>query len=159
MIRKFFLATIFLISQIQFISAQLPVIERIEPANWWIGFKDQSLQLLVRGNNISKKNVFVNYPGIKLVNVQKVENINYLFINLEISSSTKTGTFPILFKENGKKDVEFNYELKKMMTIIRKRSHNDVHLEGCSVSLNKTPIKFLSIFFVGRSCYFVGLNF
>lgn len=112
MIRKFFLATIFLISQIQFISAQLPVIERIEPANWWIGFKDQSLQLLVRGNNISKKNVFVNYPGIKLVNVQKVENINYLFINLEISSSTKTGTFPILFKENGKKDVEFNYELK-----------------------------------------------
>ncbi|TCC92209.1 alpha-amylase [Pedobacter frigiditerrae] len=112
MIKKLVLLTLLLSAQVQFIFAQLPAIERVEPANWWIGFKDQSLQLLIRGNRIADKTVTLNYPGVKLVSVQKVENPNYLFVNLQISLTAKSGTFPITFSKKGEKAVSYNYELK-----------------------------------------------
>jgi glycosidase len=112
MIKKLFLLTVFLSAQFQVLKAQMASLERIEPLNWWVGFKDQSLQLLVRGNRISDKTVTLNYPGVKLVSVQKVENPNYLFVNLQVSSSTKSGTFPIYFTKKGEKAIKYTYELK-----------------------------------------------
>ncbi|HTM97345.1 MAG TPA: cyclomaltodextrinase N-terminal domain-containing protein, partial [Pedobacter sp.] len=87
MIKKLILLTLFLSSQAQVLFAQLSDLERVEPMNWWVGFKNQSLQLLVRGNRIADRNVSLNYAGVKLVSVQKVENPNYLFLNLQISSA------------------------------------------------------------------------
>ncbi|MFD0941923.1 glycoside hydrolase family 13 protein [Pedobacter boryungensis] len=112
MIKKLFLLTVFLSTQFQVLKAQMANLERIEPLNWWVGFKDQSLQLLVRGNRIADKTVSLNYPGVKLVSVQKVENPNYLFVNLQISSATKSGTFPIIFTKKGEKEIKYTYELK-----------------------------------------------
>jgi glycosidase len=111
--KNFFLLMLLLGSQLQLLWAQLPPIERVEPSNWWIGFKDQSLQLLVRGNKISERTVTINYTGVKIVSVQKVENPSYIFLNLQISLSTKSGTFPIFFAKKGEKTISFNYELKK----------------------------------------------
>lgn len=112
MIKKLVLLTLFLSAQTYAVLAQLAEIERIEPLNWWVGFKNQSLQLLIRGNQIAARTVSLNYPGVKLVSVQKVENPNYLFVNLQISSSTKAGTFPILFTKKGEKTISYKYELK-----------------------------------------------
>lgn len=99
---------------LQLVSAQVKdALERIEPMNWWVGFKDQSLQLLVKGEHIARRTVKVSYPNVKLLNVQKVDNPNYLFVNLQIFSSAKSGTFPIVFSETGKKDIVYPYELKK----------------------------------------------
>lgn len=112
MLKKLVLLTLFLSVETQLIFAQLPAIERIEPLNWWVGFKNQSLQLLVRGNHIADKTVRLNYPGVKLLSIKKVENPNYLFLNLQISSATKSGTFPIVFSQDGKKVVSYTYELK-----------------------------------------------
>ncbi|TKC08226.1 alpha-amylase [Pedobacter polaris] len=112
MIKKLIFFTVILSTQFQLLKAQMPNLERIEPMNWWIGFKDQSLQLLVRGNRIADRTITLNYAGVKLVNVQKVENPNYLFLNLKISSTTKSGTFPILFTKKGEKVISYNYELK-----------------------------------------------
>ena len=69
------------------------------------------LQLLVHGDNIATMNVALTYPGVKLVKVNKVENPNYLFLDLEVSSSAKAGKFPINFSLNGKKQT-YTYELK-----------------------------------------------
>ena len=33
------------------VTAQL---ERIEPPNWWVGMKDNSLQLMLKGTNLNK---------------------------------------------------------------------------------------------------------
>ena len=112
MLKKLVLLTLFLSVETQLIFAQLPAIERIEPLNWWVGFKNQSLQLLVRGNHIADKTVRLNYPGVKLLSIKKVENPNYLFLNLQISSATKSGTFPIVFSQDGKKVASYTYELK-----------------------------------------------
>ncbi|WP_205314278.1 glycoside hydrolase family 13 protein [Pedobacter namyangjuensis] len=110
MMKKFIFLVVFAVALQA--KAQMPALERIEPLNWWVGFKDQSLQLLVRGNRIADKTVSLNYAGVKLMGVQKVENPNYLFVNLQISSTAKSGTFPINFSQKGEKAISYTYELK-----------------------------------------------
>jgi glycosidase len=92
--------------------AQIPALERIEPANWWVGMKNNKLQLIVHGNQIANRNVSINYPGVTLLKSNKVENPNYLFLDLEISPATQPGIFPIRFEKKGAKAIVSNYELK-----------------------------------------------
>lgn len=87
-------------------------LERIEPMFWFTGMKQTKLQLLVHGDHIALTTVRLAYPGVKLVKANKVENPNYLFLDLEISSATKPGKFPIEFSQNGVK-LTYVYELKK----------------------------------------------
>jgi len=95
------------------LSAQIPALERVEPMFWWVGMHNPDLQLIVHGNDIASRKVELNYPGVKLVAVHKVENPNYLFIDLRIFSGTTPGTFPIKFIKAGEKALSYNYELKK----------------------------------------------
>jgi len=97
---------------IQQVAAQLPELERVEPMFWWTGMKNPKLQLIVHGNKIAEKNVSINYPGVKLLRVNKVENPNYLFLDLEISSSARAGVFPIKFSDKTNKALVYNYALK-----------------------------------------------
>ena len=92
--------------------AQIPALERIEPANWWVGMKNNKLQLIVHGNQIATRNATINYPGVTLLKANRVENPNYLFLDLEISANTQPGTFPIRFEKKGAKAIVSNYELK-----------------------------------------------
>ena len=92
--------------------AQVPALERIEPAYWWTGMKNPFLQLIVHGNNIAQRDVALQYPGITLKAVHKVENPNYLFLDLDISAGTAPGTFPIRFTKKGEKELRYTYELK-----------------------------------------------
>lgn len=108
----FFLILIFSL-QSQFLFAQLPVIERIEPLNWWVGFKDTSLQLLIHGDKVADKKVSLNYAGVKLISTQKVDNPNYLFVNLQISAATKPGKFNLVLTQAGAKTITYPYELKQ----------------------------------------------
>ncbi|MBC7615397.1 MAG: glycoside hydrolase family 13 protein [Pedobacter sp.] len=87
-------------------------LERIEPMFWFTGMKQPKLQLLVHGANIASTTVLLIYPGVKLVKVNKVDNPNYLFLDVEISSTAKAGKFPIEFNQNGKKLI-YTYELKQ----------------------------------------------
>lgn len=87
-------------------------IERVEPENWWVGFKDQSLQLLVKERGIYEASVSLSYEGVTIENVVKGSSPNYLFIDLTISETTKPGAFNIVFSfENGEKKTQ-TYELK-----------------------------------------------
>ena len=86
--------------------------DHVEPMFWWVGMKNPKLQLLVHGKAISGSTVQLNYPGVKLVESHKVENPDYLFIDLEIAADAKAGKFPITFLENGKKKSTYTYELK-----------------------------------------------
>ncbi|SHF72629.1 glycoside hydrolase family 13 protein [Pedobacter caeni] len=88
-------------------------LDRIEPMNWWVGMHNPKLQLLIHGDQIAKYEVRINYPGVKLLEVQKVENPNYLFADLEISAAAKAGKMTIGFFLNGKKGFEYAYELKE----------------------------------------------
>ncbi len=109
---KAFLFALFYVICINSIYAQVPALERIEPANWWVGMKNTKLQLIVHGNHISDRNVSLNYPGVSLREVHKVENPNYLFLDLEIDPATLPGTFSINFSKKKSKELKYSYELK-----------------------------------------------
>jgi glycosidase len=57
--------------------------------------KNPKLQLLVYGKNINDCDVKISYPGVTLEKVNKVENPNYLFLDLNVSPDTKAGQFDI----------------------------------------------------------------
>jgi glycosidase len=89
-----------------------PKLDHVEPMFWWTGMKNPKLQLLVHGQNIGSLTASLNYAGVKLVETHKVENPNYLFVDLEIAANAKAGKFPITFSENGKQKTVYTYELR-----------------------------------------------
>lgn len=87
-------------------------LERVEPPHWWIGFKNSQLQLLVKEKNIGDFTAQIDYPGVTITQIHQADSPNYLFLDLEISKTTKPGKFDIVFKdENGDKKTH-TYELK-----------------------------------------------
>ena len=94
-----------------FISNTNAQIDIIHPPNWWVGFENQNLQLLVKGNSISEFEVGIDYPGIEITKIHKADSPNYLFIDLNISNSTLPGIFKIKFKR-GRKELTHKYKLE-----------------------------------------------
>ena len=87
-------------------------IERIEPPNWWVGFKDSSLQLMVHGKAVENAEPEIDYEGVSIQKVHKANSPNYLFIDLKIESSAKPGNFDIVFEMPDGSEEIFEYELK-----------------------------------------------
>lgn len=113
-------------------------INRIEPPHWWVGFKNTNLQLLVHHENIGAAEVSIDYEGVIVTEVHQAKSPNYLFIDLEISSSTKAGEFDIQFKlKNGKK-LKHKYELKPR----EKSSEDYVGFNSSDVMYLITPDRF-----------------
>ena len=86
-------------------------IERVEPASWWVGMQDDRLQLLVHGDRVAELEPKLSYPGVTLVSAERVENPNYLFVNLRIAPETRPGTFRIDFRKGRSKAASRTYVL------------------------------------------------
>lgn len=84
-------------------------IDRIEPANWWVGMQNNKLQLLVHGKNISQHSVITSYQGITIEGIETSKNPNYLFVNLIIAPSCIPGNVKLDFVLNGKIDTSVQY--------------------------------------------------
>jgi glycosidase len=95
---------VFLIITIIFLKIDIKAqtIERIEPQNWWVGMKYNTITLLVYGSNIAGLQPQIAYKGVQLLKHETVENKNYLFITLKINPLAKAGIVKINFNQNGK---------------------------------------------------------
>jgi len=60
--------------------------------------KDPKLQIMVRGEGIGDNMFTINHPGVKLVKTAKVENKNYVFLDLVFTPAAKPGTMVISMK-------------------------------------------------------------
>ncbi|MFZ1783758.1 MAG: glycoside hydrolase family 13 protein [Ferruginibacter sp.] len=67
------------------------------PSNWWTGMKWNTVQVMIHGDAIANAagGFTINYPGVKIIKVQKVENTNYVFIDFNISPTAKPGIVKI----------------------------------------------------------------
>jgi len=72
----------------------------IYPTHWWISMKNPKLQLMIHADNVANNSFSISYPGVTLVKTNKVENKNYVFLDLVISSTAKAGTFKIKYGNN-----------------------------------------------------------
>lgn len=86
-------------------------LKKVEPAFWWTGMNNPNLQLLIYGENISLCHPVINYTGVKIRQIIKVENPNYLFINLFISETATAGSFHIKFMNKKKEIARYKYKL------------------------------------------------
>ncbi len=85
----------------------------VYPSHWWVGMKWNKVQLMFYGKNVGYCNaVRINYPGITVAKVNKVENNNYLFVDIIVSSGAKAGSLKIGLV-NGEKMELVDYELKR----------------------------------------------
>ncbi len=87
------------------------------PTNWWTGMKWNKLQIMVHGDKISEKFPMIKMgpggvklaTGVHLLKINRVENPNYVFLDLVIDAVAKPGKFSFPFL----KDIKLDYELKE----------------------------------------------
>jgi len=89
---------------------------KLYPTHWWTGMKWNKVQLMVHGEKIAEQFPMIKMgpagvklaTGVKLVKINRVENPNYIFLDLVIDATAKPGKFNFPFL----KDIKIEYELK-----------------------------------------------
>ncbi len=105
--------------------AQKIELQRVEPPNWWVGMENENLQILVYGENISQTDVIIKSDKVEWVKINKVENSNYLFLDLKINKNATAGEFEIIFKKGKKTKGKYTYVLNQKSEMQRGFSSAD----------------------------------
>ncbi|TCO09686.1 glycoside hydrolase family 13 protein [Natronoflexus pectinivorans] len=85
--------------------------ERLEPASWWIGFQNPTVQLMAYGKDIALLRPEIDYPGVSIERIIAVENPNYLFIDVNISKDANPGKLEIRFRDGRRVRTTRTFEL------------------------------------------------
>ena len=90
------------------------VIDRIEPANWFVGMKNPQLQLMVYGPGIRDvERVATDYPGVRVDSLVRLDSPNYLLVYLNVKEA-RPGMMNLSFVSSVPKDkaLTVEYQLK-----------------------------------------------
>lgn len=107
---KRILLTLGLISSIMAMEAAVKI-DRIEPADWYVGMKNPSLQLMVYGTGIRDAGVTTDYPGVRIDSLVRLDSPNYLLVYLNLESA-RPGEMKLDFTL-GKQKKQVRYNLKE----------------------------------------------
>lgn len=88
-------------------------VTEVQPPHWWTGMKDQTLQLQIYGKNIREADFAVNYPGVRLDSVVRLDGSpNWQYVYLTITPEAQPGKMKLSWKD-GKHRIVKDYELRK----------------------------------------------
>ncbi|WP_193155306.1 glycoside hydrolase family 13 protein [Pseudoalteromonas aliena] len=94
----------------------------VEPANWWVGMKKNTITLMLHEQNIANTQFkLLPYQGVELTNATRTENPNYVFLHVTISDTAQAGTL----KFNSSDNNNFSFSLLE-------RTKNSAEREGFS---------------------------
>ena len=82
---------------------QMPVIERVEPPNWWTGMKWDEVQLLVYGKRLANAKFWCVDDQLVVEKVAASENGNHAFVNVRIPEGLPAGDYKIQVGAEGSK--------------------------------------------------------
>ena len=101
------------------------------PTNWWVGMQNSSLQLMLHGDAIANAagGFSINYPGVKIIKVNKVENVNYVFLDIIISKTAKPGMVKVSVNRQAS-SFDIAFELKERRT----RENGKTRIQGVTSS-------------------------
>ncbi len=89
---------------------------RVEPPFWFTGMARPELEVLIYDQNIKDYEVsLMNNMDVTLKQVHRVQNPNYLFVELEIGPGAKSGRFNIVLTKGADKK-NYPYELRPKMS-------------------------------------------
>lgn len=86
-------------------------VERIEPPFWWAGMHHPGLQLMFYGEDIGALKPAISYPGVTVERVIRVDNDNYLFVDLFLDSEVQPGKFEIALRDGEDVVSTHSYQL------------------------------------------------
>ena len=91
---------------------------KVEPPFWWTHFDDKKLELMIYSTDVGKtKKVKIlndkskKISSIKLIDIKKTDNKDYLFLELSLSKKLKPGIYS--FQLSGKNKISFDYVFKE----------------------------------------------
>jgi glycosidase len=102
-------AFIFLIFNLSGFSQDFSI-NKIEPPNWWVGMKWDTVQLMVYGENLGDVKVISEDSNLKILGNHSAMNGSYLFLDVLISTSAVPGTYHFTFSKDGF-ETKFSYQL------------------------------------------------
>lgn len=121
---------------LQLSRAQSPI-QRVEPPNWWVGMEHNEIQLLIYGENIGTYTVSLENSEAEITSISRVENKNYLFIDLRIPASMKSGDIDMVFNKDGAQTIYYPYPV-----LARTDALFNEHVDGSDVMYLITPDRF-----------------
>ncbi len=86
--------------------------DRVEPPHWWIGFENDTLQLLVKSENIQHSAVDTASEAVEIIEVHNADSPNYLFVDLKINKSASPEVVKLVFSTPDGVSHQLDYELK-----------------------------------------------
>lgn len=87
-------------------------VDKIDPPHWWAGMHDRTLQLQVHGEGIRDSRFSLDYPGVKIDSVVRLDGTpNWQHVYLTISPDARPGTMTLNWTGDGK-TVSRKYELR-----------------------------------------------
>jgi|GEM_PF-10051 len=91
--------------------AQAPEILKVDPPSWWTRSSLAPIRLLIRGRNFRGAQLRSPFANLRLSNVTVNANSTYIFADLYIRPTTKTGKYTFLVETRaGRAEVPFEIE-------------------------------------------------
>ncbi len=59
-------------------------VSRVDPTDWFVGMKDSSLQLMIYGEGVGDASIKVDYPGVKVDSIVRLDSKSYLLVYLNV---------------------------------------------------------------------------
>ena len=82
---------------------------KVEPANWWVGMAHDSVELMIRGDDIQGTMWQLQpYEGVEIAAINFGDSPNYAFVTLDIAEDAVAGELTLL---NQDKNLSFSYPL------------------------------------------------
>lgn len=89
--------------------AQAPVVDKVEPPNWWIGLPDP--MVMITGEHLEGAHVSTRSPGIHIVRTRDGLGGRYEFVWIEIGNTALPGKISLdLSTEAGRSEVDLPLE-------------------------------------------------
>ena len=89
-------------------AGQAPQVTKIDPPGWFTGHSINPVRVLVRGQFLTGARVSSSARGLKIGSPKTNATGTYLFVDIEINSQTKEGSYPLkITTPNGSTDTTF----------------------------------------------------
>jgi glycosidase len=98
-----------------FFFAQAPMVEKIEPPNWWAGMTINPVRILIRGKDLQGTRILTKQgSGLKAANFKTSENGHYLFFDLTVAAEARPGKYKLI-AVNQKSSTNFEFEISEKL--------------------------------------------
>src|SRR3974377_973842 len=93
----------------------VPVVQKVEPPNWWVNLTPELL-LLLRGKNLRATHADCNLQDVSVSRTQSSANSDYLFVWLKLAPTLKSGTAVCrITTANGQTSFEVPFAARKQI--------------------------------------------